>query len=602
DPGQGTRSIGTLARLPAPGRAAGLSETRRLAAILAADVVGFSRLMEVDEAGTLAALKLRRRDVLDPLVAKHHGRVFKTTGDGVLVEFASAVNAVQCAVDLQQGMAAANVGQPEDRHIILRIGVNLGDVMVEGGDLYGDGVNIAARLEALADPGGILVSGTAHDYVKNKVKIGFEDLGAQTLKNITEPVRAYRITGTPAVAIAAQKATADKPSIAVLPFTNMSGDPAQEYFSDGITEDLTTLLAQWRLFPVIARSSTFSYKERHVDVKQIAQELGARYILEGSVRKLGRQVRVAAQMIDGDSGHHVWAIRYDRESENIFALQDELAHQIAATIVPELERLEIKRSGRKRPTDLGAWDCYLRGLSFLQHFTCEDNAQARKIFEQAIALDPDYADAHAGVAASYHRDLLLECTVNRDSSLEKSKSAARRAVTLDPSSSNAHAVLGTCYIWLNEHGLALAEARRAVELNPSDAQTLHSWGNKADLAGDPEGLDAMVRAQKLNPQDPDRHSHLCFLARAYVNARRYEDAVTSARGAINLKPDYPHAYYVFAIALGHLDRTVEARAALAHCDALQPGFVVGRAGWRPYVAEPANVHLRDGLRKAGLPE
>jgi adenylate cyclase len=269
---------------------------RRLAAILAADVVGYSRLMEADEAGTLAALKSRRRDVLVPLVAKHQGRIFKTTGDGVLIEFGSAVNAVQCANELQLGMAAANDVQPSDRHVVLRIGVNLGDVVVEGSDLYGDGVNIAARLEAIADPGGIIVSGTAFDHIKSKVKVGFDDLGAQNLKNIAEPVRAYRVIGTPAVAAAAMLVS-DKPSSAVLPFTNMSGDPEQEYFSDGITEDIISGLARLHWLFVIARNSSFTFKGKAVDAKQVGRQLGVRYLLDGSVRKAGDRVRITSQLI-----------------------------------------------------------------------------------------------------------------------------------------------------------------------------------------------------------------------------------------------------------------------------------------------------------------
>src|SRR5262245_13639026 len=285
---------------------------RRLAAILAADIVGYSRLMEQDETGTLVVLKARRREILDPLVAQHQGRVFKVTGDGVLVEFASAVNAVQCAVDLQQGMAAANDGQPEERHIVLRIGVNLGDVMVEGSDLYGDGVNIASRLEAVADPGGILVSGTAYDYVRNKVKAGFEDLGAKTVKNIARPVHVYRVAGKPAVSAAPLRLTTDKPSIAVLPFSNMSGGPEQEYFSDGITEDIITELARFHSLFVIARNSSFQYRTA-ANVKQIARELGVQYVVEGSVRRSSSRIRTTAQLQEATTGNHAWAEHNDRE-------------------------------------------------------------------------------------------------------------------------------------------------------------------------------------------------------------------------------------------------------------------------------------------------
>ncbi|MCI0430820.1 MAG: tetratricopeptide repeat protein [Rhodospirillales bacterium] len=391
---------------------------------------------------------------------------------------------------------------------------------------------------------------------------------------------------------------ADRPAIAVLPFDNLSGDPGQEYFSDGLTEDLITALAHWRSFPVIARNSTFAYKRRTVDAKQVARKLGARYVLEGSVRRDGNRVRVTAQLIDGDSGHHLWAERYDRELGDLFALQDELSQRICALIAPELERDGIKRAAAKRPADLGAWDYYLRGTAFLQQFTKDGNARAREMFAQAIALDPDYADAHAALAVSYNRDLLLQCAEDRAEATRQAMAAARRAVALDPASSAAHAALATAHLWRDEHDLSLAEARQAVELNPNDALAVHALGNKSDLVGDPQGIARMERAQQLNPHDPERHSHLCFLARAYVNARRYAEAAVAAEAAIQRRPDYPHAHFILAIALGHLGRAAEARHALAECERLQPGFVAARADWRPYTDEAANAHLREGLSKA----
>jgi adenylate cyclase len=400
---------------------------------------------------------------------------------------------------------------------------------------------------------------------------------------------------------AAPAPAAHRPAVAVRPFDNLSGDPDQEYFSDGLTEDLITALAHWRSFPVIARNSTFAYKGRALDAKQVAQELGARYVLEGSVRKDGDRVRVTAQLIDGETGHHLWAERYDRELGDLFVLQDELSQRICALIAPELERDGIKRAAAKRPADLGAWDCYLRGLAALRQFTREGNEAGREMFAQAIALDPDYADAHAGLAVSHNRDVLLECAADRAASLESAMAAARRAVALDPASSAAHAVLSTVHIWRDEHELALAEARQAVELNPNDAPALHALGNKSDLVGDPQGIARMERAQQLNPRDPERHSHLCFLARALVNARRYDEAAAAARAAIQRRPDYPHAHFILAIALGHLGRLAEAQAALAESDRLQPGFVAARADWHPYIDPAANAHLRDGLAKAGAP-
>ena len=337
---------------------------RRLAAIVAADVVGYSRLMERDEAGTLAALKARRRDVLDPLVARHHGRIFKVTGDGVLVEFASAVDAVQCAVDLQHGMAAANKDQPEDRHLVLRVGVNLGDVMVEGSDLYGDGINIAARLETLAEPGVILVSGTAHDHVRNKVAVDFDDLGAQNLKNMIEPVQVYRVSGTatPRSQAAVDKPLASsKPSIAVLPFVNMSGDPEQEYFADGITEDIITDLSRWQSLAVSSRNSTFQFKGKSVDIQRIGRELGARFLVEGSVRRMGERIRITAQLIDVETGNHLWAERFDRAMADLFAVQDEVVRTIVGTLVGRVYASGAERARRKPPSSMVAYDHVLRG-------------------------------------------------------------------------------------------------------------------------------------------------------------------------------------------------------------------------------------------------
>jgi adenylate cyclase len=333
-------------------------------------------------------------------------------------------------------------------------------------------------------------------------------------------------------------------------------------------------------------------------VVAVAAELGARYVVEGSVRREDRRVRVAAQLVDGEGGHQLWAGRYDRELGDVFALQDELARQIATLVAPELERAGLKRCASKRPSDLDAWDCYLRGNALLQHFCKERNVEARAMFQRAIAIDPGYADAHAGLATGYLRDVLLECAGDRADSVRLGMDAARRAVAADPASSAAHAALATAHLWRNEHEASLAEARLAVDLNPYDAMVLHALGNKSDLAGDPEGIARMVRAQQINPNDPDRHSHLCFLARAYVNARELDKAVDCARAALRRRPDYPHAHFILAIALTHLGRVDEAHAALAACEVAQPGFVAGRADWRPYVDEASNAYLREGLRKA----
>jgi TolB-like protein len=333
---------------------------RRLAAILAADVVGYSRLMEHDEAGTLSALKERRKSILQPLVAEYRGRIVKIAGDGVIVEFASAVNAVTCAVELQKRTASANADLADDRHIILRIGINLGDVMVEGNDLYGGGVNIAARLEGIAEPGSIMISGTAYDYVKNKIDVGFTDLGTQTLKNIVEPVRVYAVAGTPRVSVPTPKAAMDKPSIAVLPFVNMSGDPEQQYFSDGITEDIITELSRFRQLHVLAGNSSFQYREQGVDPIRVGRELGVSYLLDGSVRRLGTRIRITVQLIDAGSGSHLWAERYDRNQEDIFVVQDQVIGTIVAALVGRLKDAGAEKAKRKLPANLDAYECLLR--------------------------------------------------------------------------------------------------------------------------------------------------------------------------------------------------------------------------------------------------
>jgi TolB-like protein/class 3 adenylate cyclase len=403
---------------------------RRLAAILAADVAGYSRLMEQDEVGTLAALKARRKEVLEPLVAQHQGRVFKVTGDGVLVEFTSAVNAVQCALELQQAMTAANDTEPEERHIVLRIGVNLGDIMVEGSDLYGDGVNIAARLEAIAEPGGIVVSGTAYDHIKSKVKVGFEDIGAQHLKNIAEPVRVYRVGPGRAVRAAPAApalALPHKPSIAVLPFQNMSGDREQEYFADGIVEDIITALSRFSALFVIARNSSFTYKGHAVDVKQVGRDLGVRYVLEGSVRKSGNRVRITGQLVDTSNSAHLWADRFDGGLEDVFDLQDRVTASVVGAIAPKLEQAEIDRSRRKPTDSLDAYDHYLRGMAAVHQWTREANQEALSHFYKAIELDPNFASAYGQAARCYDQRMANGWVTERAHEIAETERLARLA-------------------------------------------------------------------------------------------------------------------------------------------------------------------------------
>ena len=397
--------------------------------------------------------------------------------------------------------------------------------------------------------------------------------------------------------IGTAKTLSDTPAIAVLPFANLSADPEQEYFSDGLTEDIITALTRWRSFPVIARNSCFAYKNKAVDIKQVGRELGARYLLEGSVRKGGVSVRITAQLIDGVSGHHIWAEKYDRELNNIFEIQDDIVQRIAALVAPELAKAELKRSTSKQPQDLDAWDLGLRGMASIRERTAEGNAKARGLFTRAVAIRPDYADAHAGLAMSYNQDIFIEATEDRTATATQAIEAARNAIECDESSSWAHHELSTAYQWLDRLDDALAEARIAVDLNPNDAYGLHALGNKSDLAGDPDGIAFMEKAQKLNPEDARLPAHLTFLARAYVNIGNHGAAVDRARQAIRRRPDFVPAYYILAIALGHLGELDEARAVLAKCDDLSPDFVQSRQDWQPYADPASNERLQDGLRR-----
>jgi TolB-like protein len=583
---------------------------RRLAAILAADVVGYSRLMERDEAGTLAALKARRRDVVDPLVAKHHGRIFKTVGDGVLVEFASAVDAVQCAVGLQQGMAAASSGQPEDGRLVLRIGINLGDVMVEDDDLYGDGVNIAARLEGLAEPGGILLSGTAYEHIRNKIAVAFDDLGAQTLKNIAEPVRVYRVAGVSTSTTAAPRTATTKPSIAVLPFTNMSGDPEQEYFSDGITEDIITELSRFRSLLVLARHSSFAFKGRAMDITEIARKLGARYVIEGSVRRAGNRIRVTAQLIEAATGNHLWAERYDREMQDLFAIQDELARAVAATVGDRIGAAGRARAVALSPNALEAYDLLLRAKALHLKFTKSDNEQARLLARRAIEIDPTNAQAHAYYANACVNAYLAYWADDLDRHRAEALEHAKRAVILDDTNNDAHWVLGLIHNSRREYEEARFHIERALENNPNDTEARGVYAIYLNSIGNPEAaLEQFELIRRLNPFELSWFP--LIKGWVYFNARRYEDAIASLK---QLPEPVNDARAVLAASYAHAGRSAEAKAMLEeflrvaeHDMAVFPGRRLGdwEEFWRGmawYKREADHQHLMDGLRKAGLPD
>jgi adenylate cyclase len=407
---------------------------RRLAAILAADVVGYTRLMGADEAGTLRRLTELRQEILELLINEHHGRVVKLMGDGLLVEFASVVDALACAVAWQNRVSEQEVATEEDKRLQFRIGINLGDVIVEGEDIHGDGVNVASRLEGLAEPGGIYLSDDAYRQVRGKVEAEFEDLGELALKNVAEPVRVYRVATAVSGTASAKPASRplslpEKPSIAVLPFTNMSGDPEQEFFADGISEDLITALSKIRWFFVIARNSTFTYKGQAVEVTQVARELGVRYVIEGSVRKAGNRVRITAQVVEAASGNHLWAERYDRDLKDIFALQDEMAQTIVGAVEPELSAAEREHAARKPPESLDAWETYQRGLWHLWSFTRDDNAETQRVLRRAQELDPSFATAYAFESYSHYLDAMLGFSEAPDESLAAALTAAKRALS-----------------------------------------------------------------------------------------------------------------------------------------------------------------------------
>ena len=572
---------------------------RRLAAILAADVVGYSRLMEQDEAGTLATLKERRKQVLQPLVVRHQGRVFKVAGDGVLVEFSSAVNAVQCAVDLQRAMATANGDQPKDRHIVLRIGVNLGDVMVDGSDLYGEGVNIAARLQAIAEPGGILISGTAHEHVGTKAKVSFEELRAQTLKNIAQPVRLYRVTGTPVVVVTATNPVSDKPSIAVLPFTNMSGDPEQEYFSDGLTEDIITELSRFRNLLVVARNSSFTFKGQAVDVKEVGRKLGARYVVEGSVRRASNRIRITAQLLESATGNHLWAERYDREMEDIFAVQDELVRAISGVIPGQLDRYAVENLRRKPPDNLTAYDSELRGRWALTHWN-EGLSVALKWFEKSIKADPDYALAQAGIAVVYAYQIPAH-GLSPESTIARAKEYAQRATVLDDRNPTVQAYAALAYVFSCEYELSWKHAERAIALNPNDSYALFVKAIVLTYSGRmQEALEFFAKSERLEPYAPDDQRLDCLCDCHYM-LHNY-DKVIEIHSVYQNVPAF--LYLILAAAAAQLGRREQARDAVKDYERLRPAghdaVAMISHQMRMCWQQEDRDHWLDGYRKAGI--
>jgi adenylate cyclase len=579
---------------------------RRLAAILAADVAGYSRLMGVDEEGTLSALKELRRELADPKIKEHRGRIVKTTGDGLLVEFASVVDAVRCAVEVQYEMAERNAGVPEEQRIQFRIGINLGDIIKDGRDIHGDGVNIAARLEALAEPGGICVNRVVRDQVRDKLDFAFEDAGEQRVKNIARPLRVYRIrpgrsAGDTMGEAQPPLALPDKPSVAVLPFTNMSGDSEQEFVSDGIAEDVITALSRYPSLFVIARNSSFTYKGRAVDVKQVGRELGVRYVLEGSVRKAGNRIRVTAQLVEAGTGNHVWADRYDRDLADIFAVQDEITEAVTIAIAPAIADAELQRAVRKPPDSLDAWAAYQRGLWHLSEANPDDNTIAQKFFRQAIDLDPSFAGGYSGLALAQLQAAAVYQKLGLLEAQSSAEALARRAVALDGADAEARSCLGWALQARGELQGALAEIERALGMSPNLAVAHGQRGATLIFAGRPkEGLAAVQTSIRLDPRDPFSAIRLLHIACGLYFSREYEEAIEAAKQLIRSYPDFPMIYRWPAAALGQLGRTAEAKEALDKAVSLAPAafdmYVRNRVPWfRP----EDHAHLVEGLRKAG---
>jgi adenylate cyclase len=579
---------------------------RRLAAILAADVAGYSRLMGFDEEETLRALKGHRKSLVDPSIAAHHGRIVKTTGDGMLVEFASAVHAVHCAIDVQRGMLERNAEVAPDRRIEFRVGINVGDIIIDGDDIFGEGVNVAARVENECEPGGVCLSGSAFEQVRGKTSFAFDDLGERSLKNIDRPVRIY--AGRPPLSSAPAKPLAearralplpDKPSIAVLPFTNMSLDPQQEYFADGIVEDIITALSRIRWLFVIARNSSFTYKGQAVDVKQAGRELGVRYVLEGSVRKGGNRVRITGQLIDALTGAHLWAERYDRDLSDIFAVQDEIAASVAGVIEPALAAAEQQRVLRKPPERLDAWEAYQRGLWHFHRYRSEENKTAMAFFCQAITLDPNFAPGHYGYALALQWDIWHFSTRPFLEVQGMAREEAQIAVSLDDNDATAHAVLAHMMMWGSEWEAAIAEARTAVALNPNSAFVISMLGCVLGFGGHrEEALINLQQAMRASPHDPLIWLWLVWSGVLQFFSRDFVAALQTLRQVVRLRPGYAPPYEFLAASLAYLGQLDEARATLERIPQQSLGQRQ-RMQQRPPWLRPEDYALRvEGVRLA----
>lgn len=579
---------------------------RRLAAVLAADMVGYSRLMEADETGTLARLKTHRIELIDPAITKNRGRIIKTTGDGMLVEFHSVVDAVLCAAEVQRRMARRNADVAPARWMQFRIGINLGDVIVDGNDIFGDGVNVASRLEVLAESGGICVSGAVRDQVGDRLEnMSFEDLGDQTVKNIVRPIRVFRVRlesdsrGTPdQVRNAAAPTVARKPSIAVLPLVNMSGDPEQEFFAEGLTEDIITELSRFHDLLVISRNSTFVYKGKAVKVQEVAKEFAVDYVLEGSVRKAGDRIRVTVQLIDAEADRHVWAERYDRELADIFAIQDEMTRAIVATLPGRVEAAAHDRVKRKPTDNMAAYECVLAAKVLHHRSTREDNTEAQRLLERAIALDPSYAHAHAWRACVLGQTWVYSWCADRDAALDQVAAELEIALKLDDNDSDVHRILAALNLNRDDHDKASYHQERALALNPNYDLVVVQQGELLTWLGRPEeGIDWIKKAMRLNPYHPERFwSHLgraCYCTEKYAEAAEAFSRIT--------RPDHTHHAFL-AATFAQMGNAVAAAAHAAEVVKREPKFSAATyLTTQHYKREVDRERHEAGLLKAGLP-
>ena len=581
---------------------------RKLAAILAADVVGYSRLMGADEAGTLAALKRHRETIFDPAVAAHNGRIVKLIGDGTIVEFGSVVDAVNCALSVQR--SGASLPDPTARQptIVLQIGINLGDVIIENDDIYGDGVNIAARLEPLAEPGGICVSSIVHESVGNRIDVRFQDGGDIRVKNIDRPIRVWKWHPDKADVAAARSNAAnptpnvESPSIAVLPFTNMSGDPEQEYFSDGISEDVITDLSKIAGLLVISRNSSFTYKGRAVDVRAIGRDLGVRSVLEGSIRRAGNRVRITAQLVDATNGAHLWADRYDRDLTDIFAVQDDVTRRIVDALKVTLSPAEKARLAASGTPNIEAYDCYLRGREILavNPKNRERFEQSTKFFMRALELDPSYSQAYAALSMAYNLDYQNRWSDNPDTSLRLAKHNAEQALEKNPNEPFARLVASWAAIFEKDLDRAKSEADIALSLNPNYSGAYVILGHIQTLSGQPlEAIPALERATRLDPAFRPQHLH--FLGMAYLLAGKYETAAAVLRERILLLPETDFSRALLASALGHLGDVDEARRIWQELKEINPKYSFSEHFARqPFKMEEDVRRIAEGLAKAGF--